>query len=144
MEKVLITGASGLLGTRLTELLLAKGYSVNTLGRGGQQTAQNSVQHFAWNVLSGTIDKRALEGVTAVIHLAGAGIADQRWSKKRKLEVIESRVKGARLIFDHLQTTQHTVATFISASAVGYYGDCGNTIVNEEHKQGEEIGRANV
>ena len=139
MKKVLITGASGLLGTRLTELLLKKGYSVNTLGR---QTAdnrpqKNSVNHFVWEIDKGIIDAKAFEGVSAIIHLAGAGVADKHWSDERKKEIIDSRVKSAKLIFDFLKKNKHEVKTFVSASAVGYYGDCGDELVTEEQKAGE-------
>lgn len=139
MEKVLITGASGLVGTRLTELLLAKGYEVNTVGR---QTAddrpqKNAVAQFTWEIGSGMMDAKAFEGVSAIIHLAGAGVADKRLSDERKKEIIDSRVKGAKLIFDFLKNNEHEVKTFISASAVGYYGDCGDEIITEDRKAGE-------
>jgi len=139
MEKVLITGASGLVGTRLTELLLAKGYEVNTVGR---QTAddrpqKNAVAQFTWEIGSGMMDTKAFEGVSAIIHLAGAGVADRRWSDERKKEIIDSRVKSAKLIFDFLRNNKHEVKTFISASAVGYYGNCGDELVTEERKAGK-------
>jgi len=133
MEKVLITGASGLGGTRLTELLLKKGFEVNMLGR----TKSIESNSFEWNIENGTIDKKAFEGVSAIIHLAGAGVADKRWNDKRKTEIIDSRINSAKLIFDFLKTNNHQVRTFISASAVGYYGDCGNKILTEEQKVGK-------
>ncbi len=138
MKKVLITGASGLVGTRLTELLLKKGYKVNTLGR---QTAdlrpqKNAVNQFAWDMDKGTLDTKAFEGVTAIIHLAGAGVAEKRWSDDRKKEIIDSRVKSAKLIFDFIKKNKHEVKIFISASAVGYYGDCGDELITEERKAG--------
>ena len=133
MKKVLITGASGLVGTRLTELLLKKGYAVNTLGR-IRGKRQNS---FEWNIEKGVVDARAFEGVSAIIHLAGAGVADKRWSDARKEEIIDSRTKSAELIFKFLKSNKHEVKTFISASAVGYYGDCGDEVVTEERKVGE-------
>lgn len=130
MKKILITGATGLIGRRLTALLLAKGYAVNTLGR----SRSNS---FIWNIEKGEIDAKAFEGVSAIIHLAGAGVADKRWSDERKEEIISSRVNSAKLIFDFLKKNKHEVKTFISASAVGYYGDCGNEVVTERRKPGE-------
>jgi uncharacterized protein (TIGR01777 family) len=139
MKKVLITGASGLVGTQLTELILKKGYQINTLGR---QTAdprkqKNAVTQFVWNIDSGMIDAKAFEGVSAIIHLAGAGVAEKRWSDERKKEIIDSRVKSAKLIFDFLKKNKHKVKTFISASAVGYYGNCGDELIDEERKAGE-------
>jgi uncharacterized protein (TIGR01777 family) len=137
MKKVLITGASGLIGKRLTELLLEKGYEVNTLGRHKTQDARHKINTFEWNVESGKVEAIALEGVSAIIHLAGAGVADERWSYERKKEIIDSRVKSAKLLFDFLENNQHQIKTFISASAVGYYGDCGDEIVTEEKKAGK-------
>jgi uncharacterized protein (TIGR01777 family) len=136
MGKVLITGGSGLLGTRLIELLLERGYPVNTLGR-SKQPASTGTPSFKWNIESAEIDPEAFEGVSTIIHLAGAGIADKKWSAERKKEIIDSRVKSGRLIFDFLRKNLHSIKTFISASAVGYYGDCGNDIVNEDRRAGE-------
>lgn len=140
MPKVLITGASGLVGSRLTELLLKKGYEVNTLGRPKQGIKPKAgVQHYNWDVTAGQLDAGALEGVTAIVHLAGAGIADKRWTEGRKKEIVDSRVKSAKLIFDHLKKNKGQVQSFISASAVGYYGDCGEEVVNEEHAPGSDF-----
>lgn len=139
MKKVLITGASGLVGRRLTELLLSKGYAVNVLGR--TQAANSQVPpaaaYYTWNVDKGKIEPEALEGVSAIIHLAGAGVAEKRWSDERKKEIIDSRVKSAQLLFNHLKKNKHAVKTFISAAAVGYYADCGEEVVTEEHAAGE-------
>ncbi len=153
MKKVLITGASGLVGRRLTELLLGKGYAVNVLGReqnakGKEQTANGNEQnansqmppaaaYYTWNVDKGKIEPEALEGVSAIIHLAGAGVAEKRWSDERKKEIIDSRVKSAQLLFNYLKKNKHQVKTFISAAAVGYYADCGEEVVTEEHAAGE-------
>lgn len=102
-EKVLITGASGLVGTRLSALLLKKGYEVNTLGRKinrPRSEVRSQVNSYVWNLEKGEVDAKAFEGVSAVIHLAGAGVADKRWSEERKKEIVESRVQSAKLIFD--------------------------------------------
>jgi uncharacterized protein len=118
-KKILITGASGLIGTRLTEMLLQKGYPVLHLSR----TKRNgSVPSFTWDVEKGTLDTQALEGVETIIHLAGAGIADKRWTTKRKSEILQSRVQSSALLYNVLATTTHQVKTVISASAIGYYG----------------------
>lgn len=140
MKKVLITGASGLVGTRLSALLLKKGYEVNTLGRKinrPRSEVRSQVNSYVWNLEKGEVDAKAFEGVSAVIHLAGAGVADKRWSEERKKEIVESRVQSAKLIFDFLKKNKHEVKTFISASAVGFYGDCGDEVVAEEHKAGK-------
>lgn len=137
MEKVLITGASGLIGNRLTELLLEKGYMVNTLGRGKNQKPRVRTNSFVWNTEGHELDKEMFEGVSAIIHLAGAGVADKRWNTERKKEIFDTRVKSAKLLFDFLKKNKHEVKTFISASAVGYYGDCKEEVVTEERKPGE-------
>lgn len=137
MAKVLITGASGLVGTRLTELLKQKGHEVNKLGRSGQGRRKPGT--FNWDLTSGKIDESAFEGVSAIIHLAGAGIADERWTAERKKEIIDSRVKSAGLLFDYLKNHKHSVKAIVSASAVGYYGDCGAEKVKEEHAPGNDF-----
>ena len=139
LKKVLVTGASGLIGSRICEMLLQKGYAVNTLGRemGSQKSeGRPNTKRFVWNIEEGKIDAAAFDGVSAIIHLAGAGVADKRWSTERKLEIIDSRVKSAQLIFNFLKKNKHEVKTFISASAVGFYGDSGHETVTEEHKAG--------
>jgi hypothetical protein len=147
MIKILITGASGLIGKRLTEMLLQKGYAINTLGRAQNPpeaealiqnkslaTDNSQLTTFFWDIEKMKMDERALEGVTAVIHLAGAGVADKRWTKERKKELVDSRINSTRLLFETLRRTKNSVKTIVSASAVGYYGDCGDELVNEERK----------
>jgi uncharacterized protein (TIGR01777 family) len=129
-NKILITGASGLVGKRLTELLLAQGFEVNTLGRKPQRNEKH-VKHFVWNVEKQTIDEKALDGVKAIVHLAGAGVADERWTATRKKEILESRINSARLLFQTLSSIPHSVECVVSASAVGYYGDAGAVVLKE-------------
>ncbi len=135
MSKVLITGASGLIGKRLSALLQQKGYTVNSLGR-SRSTDSNS---FVWDITGKHLDKQAFEDVSAIIHLAGAGIAEKRWTDKRKQEIIDSRVKGAELLYDFLKHEKHGIKTFVSSSAVGYYGDCGDEIVTEKKNAGDDF-----
>lgn len=130
-DKILITGASGLIGKRLTELLLADGFEVNTLSRNPPKN-QNRLKHFSWNIHQQTIDVKAFEGVTAIVHLAGAGVADERWTAARKKEILESRVNSTRLLFQTLSSIPHSVACVVSASAVGFYGDAGAKILKED------------
>lgn len=116
---VLITGASGLIGRRLTTALLQKGCRVCHLGR----TARSGeVPSFVWNPDQGTIDPRAFEGIDTLIHLAGAGVGDKRWTASRKKEILESRIKSTALLAEFLKSSPNTVKTVIAASAVGYYG----------------------
>jgi len=128
-QNILITGASGLIGSRLTELLLAKGHSVVHLGR---HKKTGGVTSFVWNVDSGVIESGALNGVTTIIHLAGAGVADKRWTKKRKNEILVSRTRSSEVLFEALQKGDHAVTSVISASAIGYYGFTDNEKIYKE------------
>jgi len=135
-KNILITGASGLIGSRLTELLLQKGYQVSHLGRSKKS---GSVKSFVWNVDAGELDKEALAGVDTIIHLAGAGVADKRWNGKRKKEILESRTKSSALLYDTLKRGNHAVKAVVSASAIGYYGFClDERIFTEESKPGTD------
>jgi hypothetical protein len=93
---ILITGGTGLVGTRLTELLIEQGHSVWHLSRKAQQ--RGNVKTFVWDIDKGFIDEEALLGADYIIHLAGAGIADERWTPERKKEIIDSRTKSIGLI----------------------------------------------
>lgn len=140
MKKILITGATGLVGSRLTELLVQRGCIVHALGRKQLNTERQQpnerVLSFYWDIEKQKIDAKALEGVDAIIHLAGAGVAEKKWSTERKREIIDSRVKSAQLLFNYLKQHKHHVKTFISASAVGYYGDCGHKVLDETQPNG--------
>ncbi|MCS6933956.1 MAG: TIGR01777 family oxidoreductase [Chitinophagales bacterium] len=137
MKTVLITGASGLIGSQLTRHLLSRKYTVHTLTRNKKMFKHKNVHPFEWDIEKGTMEPAALEGVEAIIHLAGAGVAEKRWSEERKKELSESRLKSTRLLYDFLQQYPHTVKTIISASAVGYYGDRGAEVLNEEMPPGD-------
>lgn len=118
-RKILITGASGLIGSHLTEHLVQKGYRVFHLSR---RSANQGNMTFTWNVKKGFLEEHALRDIDTIIHLAGAGIADKRWTKARKREILESRTMSTRLLFEALSTRKHNVSTFITSSAIGYYG----------------------
>jgi uncharacterized protein len=117
-QRVLITGASGLIGTRLTQLLTSSGYAVAHLSR--SKSSKN--QTYTWDVEKQVIEKDALRNVDAIIHLAGANVAEKRWSAKRKKELTDSRVNSTRLLYNELKKGNHQVKAFICASAIGYYG----------------------
>ncbi|MBI3219669.1 MAG: TIGR01777 family protein [Bacteroidetes bacterium] len=135
-HKILITGASGLVGTHLSQLLLQKGYEVVQLGRSKKS---GNIPSFVWNVEKQEIDTQALEGVDTIVHLAGAGIADKRWNEARKKEILESRTHSTRLLFNTLKQTTHQVKNFISASAIGYYGfEETNAVFTEESNAGKD------
>ncbi len=134
-HKILITGASGLVGKRLTELLLQKGYQVVHLGRSKKAGA---IPSFVWDVEKKIIDTNSLAGVDTIIHLAGAGIADKRWTENRKREILESRTHSTQLLFETLKKENHTVKNFIGASAIGYYGfGLGDELFTEESPAGK-------
>ena len=137
MSRILITGASGLLGTRLTQLLLERGHQVSHLGRSKRL---GSLPSFTWDVEAGTIDESALKDIDAVIHLAGAGIADERWSEKRKKEILESRTKSTALLVRELNKGNNSVNVLVSGSAIGYYGmTLDDTLFTEQSKPGTDF-----
>jgi len=117
MEKILITGGTGLVGQNLTKLLLKNGFGVNILTRSPEKNNE-----FKWDISENYIDKNAFENVTFIIHLAGAGIADERWTEKRKKIIIDSRVYSANLLFEKVKNLKIPLKKFISASATGFYG----------------------
>lgn len=129
-KNILITGASGLVGSRLTELLLQKVYQVSHLSRSKQE---GPIPTFQWNVSKQEMEKAAIEQADAIIHLAGAGIADKRWTAKRKKEILDSRVKSTQLLYETLRHGKHNVKTFVSASAIGIYGFAGSDIMFNEN-----------
>ena len=118
--KVLITGGSGLLGSALTKKLLNDNIPVVHLTR--TKSSKNDVKNFEWDWAKNKVDERAFDGVTDIIHLAGAGIADRPWTNKRKQIIIKSRVLTARLILETLNNKNIKINSFISASGTGYYG----------------------
>jgi uncharacterized protein (TIGR01777 family) len=127
---ILVTGGTGLIGRQLTKELLDKGYQVSHLSR--QATKTIGAKTFFWDIKKKQIDEACIEGVDTIIHLAGAGIADKRWSDERKKEIIESRTKSIELIYQLLRNHPHQVISVISASAIGYYSDRGNELLKEE------------
>lgn len=128
---VLITGGTGLIGKPLTEALLAKGYQVSHLSR--KPGKSSKVKTFLWDVPKQQIDAACIKGVDTIVHLAGAGIADKRWTAKRKKVLIESRTESIKLIYSLLRKNpDHQVKQIISASATGYYSNRGNELLTED------------
>ncbi len=117
MENVLITGGTGLIGTALTKLLEENGYNVRILSRNPKVK-----NHFKWNLKEQHIDEKAFENLHHIIHLAGAGIADKRWTSKHKQVIIDSRVESAELLLSKTKSLSVELKTFVSASGIGYYG----------------------
>jgi uncharacterized protein (TIGR01777 family) len=118
MARVLITGGTGLVGTAVKNLLLQKGYEVLLLTR--STVSKEGYAH--WDIDAATIDATAIAGADYIIHLAGAGVADKRWSVARKQEILNSRTKSSALLVKALQETPNKVKAVISASAIGWYG----------------------
>jgi len=136
-ENILITGGTGLISTHLSALLMQEGYSVGLLSR--RQPARGNIPIYHWNIENMEADAEAIKNADHIIHLAGASIATGRWTKKRKAELYNSRVEGARVIFKMLNKVSHHVKTFISASAVGYYGDGGDRLLTEDSPPGDDF-----
>lgn len=138
MEKrVLITGASGMIGRKLVPALINKGYQVSMLSRSARPLPNTRV--FLWNVENQSIDTSCFDGVSAIIHLAGENIASKRWTAKRKQQILDSRVNSTKLLYKGLASCSHTVNTMISASAVGYYGDRGDEVLTEISDPGDDF-----
>ena len=126
---VLITGGTGFIGQALQKYLANAGHEVRILSR-------NS----GWDVVNQTMDPHVLDGIDAIVHLAGAGIADKRWTSARKKELISSRVDSTRLLAHALRTEKHIVQTLISASAIGFYGaDSGQKTCVETTESGTDF-----
>lgn len=121
METVLISGGTGLIGKSLTSLLVFKGYKVIVLTR-SERSSTAQVSYAKWDVAKQQIDMQAIAEADHIIHLAGEGIADKRWSEKRKKEIVDSRVNSGKLLVSALESMPNKVQTFISASAIGWYG----------------------
>lgn len=122
MQTVLITGGTGMVGTSLTELLLSQGYQVIVLTRKPQVSKLSNLTFAVWDITKEYIDPLAIKQADIIVHLAGAGVADERWSEKRKQEIVDSRVKSGALLVKYLTENIHHVKTVVSASAIGWYG----------------------
>lgn len=136
-KNILITGGSGLIGRRLTTLLLARGYNISHLGR---RRRDNEVRTFVWQPEKNEIETEALHHVDVIIHLAGAGVANKRWNTKRKNEILASRAGSARLLREALRNERVNLRSFISASGISYYGleDNGEAFF-EEYSPGDDF-----
>ncbi len=122
MPNILITGGTGLIGMTLSRMLLEKGYTVTLLSRNSRKETRSPILTAHWDPQTQTIDAEAIRQADYIIHLAGANVADKRWSKKRKKEIVESRTKSSALIIKALQEIPNKVRAVVSASGIGWYG----------------------
>lgn len=131
--KILVTGSSGLIGSALVAELGRRGHEVLAAVR----REPRSASEVRWDPVAGTIDAAALAGIDAVVHLAGAGIGDRRWTEAYKREILESRTKGTRTIAAAIAAMPVKPRVFLSGSAIGFYGDRGNETVDETSAPGD-------
>ena len=132
LGKIAVTGASGLVGRELVSTLRGQGFQVLRLVR----RAPSADDEVRWDPDAGTIDEAGLQGVTAAIHLAGDNVASGRWTQTKKARIRDSRVRGTALIAGALARLSPKPRVLVSASAVGYYGACGDEALDERAAQG--------
>lgn len=137
-KTVLITGGSGLIGSKLSEFLLTRGYFVKHLSR--SKTGKEKFKTYKWNIEEGLIENEALESADYIIHLAGANIAAKRWTRKRKKKLLESRTKSSELLYKKLSEVNHKIKAVVSASGVSIYGvDTGDKLLMENSDYGNDF-----
>jgi hypothetical protein len=136
--RVTVTGASGFIGRRLVESLLAAGHELHLLGRALRKGMPSSAQFSIWDPMKGEPPAQAIENAHAVIHLAGEPIA-QRWTAEAKRKIRNSRVAGTANLAKAIAGAAHPPHTFICASAIGIYGDRGSEILTEESGTGSDF-----
>ncbi|HET9526172.1 MAG TPA: TIGR01777 family oxidoreductase [Pyrinomonadaceae bacterium] len=134
--KVLISGSHGLVGGALVKSLTTNGHECIRLVRHGRTVGAPEVE---WHPEKGLIDKEQLEGIEAVVHLAGENIAEGRWTSEKKRAILESRVNGTVLLSETLATLKRPPAVFLSASAIGYYGNRGDELLTETSAPGSDF-----
>jgi len=133
---IAITGSTGLIGTALSRRLAADGHQVRPVVRRAVRPGESAI---AWDPDAGTIDAAALDGVDAVVHLAGAGIGDKRWTAERKRVILESRTRSTALLASTLAGLEAKPSALISGSAIGYYGNRGDEELTEASAPGNDF-----
>ncbi len=138
-KTVLITGGTGLIGRRLTAMLLERDYRVSYLSRSNEKTYPD-VSVYQWDIQKEAVDPRALDSMDYLIHLAGAGIADERWTVERKKVIVKSRTESIELLARIMKAQGQRPEAFVSSSAVGYYGaDTGDEKHTEQSPPGSDF-----
>ncbi len=135
MRTIAISGASGFIGSALSRLLKKSGARVRPLVRPGKQ----GLDGIHWDPDQGTLDAKALEGVDAIVHLAGDGVADGRWSAAKKARIRDSRIRGTELLARAITGLTLKPSAWISGSAVGFYGDRGDLELDEQSSAGSDF-----
>lgn len=130
---ILITGGTGLVGKALSKALAEAGHEVRILSR---QVHKSEYKVFKWDTIRGVIDPVAFDGLNAMVHLAGASVAEKRWTAERKKEIIHSRIDSAALLLREVKNNGTKLQTYITASGTGYYGNRPLEILNEEAGKG--------
>ena len=118
--KFLITGGTGLIGTRLSKVLIDSGHSVNILTRKIKKQDNSSLKYFIWNTSNKSVDSKCIDGVNVIINLAGSSVFSI-WTKSNKKRIINSRLDSLSIIYDLMKRKKHNVKRIISASAIGIY-----------------------
>jgi hypothetical protein len=131
--KLVIAGGSGLIGTALSKAALSQNFEVIKLVRGTPK-AENESQ---WNPNKSELDLNVLNNATAIINLSGAGVGDKRWTKKYKTEILNSRVNATQTLANAIINLNQPPSVFVSSSAIGFYGETGDTAVDENAELGE-------
>jgi uncharacterized protein (TIGR01777 family) len=123
MDTVMITGGTGLIGTALSKFLLSRGYEIIILSRDPKPKKNSSagITYATWNIIGQQINEEAIKKADYVIHLAGAGVADEPWTEKRKKEIVESRVRSSELLISAMRRIPNKIISVVSASAIGWY-----------------------
>jgi len=131
-KNVLISGGSGFIGKKLTNLLIEKGYSVSVLSRSKKQNTAD-ISYYLWDISAYSIEEESVLKADYIIHLAGDNIAEKRWTNERKEAIVQSREESTRLIYDVLKKKHKKLDAFVSASGIGIYGAInGSTICTEK------------
>jgi len=129
MANFLITGGTGMVGSALTQRLTGSGHSVVILSRGARTSKNPLIQYSSWDPYQGRIEENAIREADYIVHLAGANVAEKRWTAKRKQEILESRVRSGEFLVESLKKIPNRVKAVLGASAQGWYG-AGSVIPN--------------
>lgn len=135
MSKYIITGGTGAIGKSISKILLKQGDPVDFLSR--NTGFSGNVFKYKWDIKNQKADKKWLTETDTVIHLAGAGVADQKWTEDYKKEIYDSRILSTRFLYKLLKENTHSVKTVVAASAIGIYGDRINGIADENYPQSD-------